>query len=172
MKLVEKMITCSYDSARAASLTTGTTAVSANQEDTGFLAVTLDGDNNDKNDPTPKVKLVASGDEVYGAVATINPNNQTVGVITKGIVPFRADVSYNSPGVTRQTELVASDVGIGVAGSADGRVTRGGVALTGGPPPTASSYTDGTGRGTSIGRLSSGSHHILWVDLSINVNNT
>ena len=167
------MVTCSYDSAQAASFTSGATAVRSNQENTGFLAVTLDEDNDNKSDPTPKVRLVSSeADAVYGAVATINPQSGTVGVITKGIVPFKADTSYTGTLLARETTLIASDIDKGVSGSANGKVQRGGVALTGGPPPTAANYTtaDGKGRGLTISRNSSGSNHILWVDLSTNVN--
>ena len=170
MKIVEQMVTCSYAATHDDAFTTDATAVRLNQENTGFLAVTLDGDN-PVTSPTPKVRLVSSEtDAVYGAVATINPQSRTVGVITKGIVPFKADPDLDANAV-RLGSLAAVDIDKGVAGSANGKVQRGGVAIATGPPRTANYTTaDGKGRGLTISRNSSGSNHVLWVDLSTNVN--
>ena len=168
MKLVKKIVTCSYDAniaiaERIAATKTDDTGVNQNQEDTGFLAVTLDGDNSVTH-PTPKVKLAGDGDAVYGALATINTQSNTCGVITEGIVPMRAVYSYQANG-TRNTALVADDLNEGVVGDGSGKIRRGGQTLTG-SPPTAASYTDGTGRGLTVGKTG----EILWVDLSTNAN--
>ena len=173
MKLVEKIVTCSYNASRASDRIQATdssanaTGVNQNQENTGFLAVTLDGDNEATN-PTPRVKLAAAGEAIYSALATINTATQRCGVITKGVVPFKADVSRTSADIP-QPSLLASDIGVGVAGSANGKVRRAGYSSQAGVnpgDPRTATYAAGTGRGLTVGRDTG----ILWVDLSFNNN--
>lgn len=169
MKLVKKIVSCTYDSSITA---TGTNGVNNNQEDTGYLAVYVDvGDttnaqtiaatDNVTTAPVPKVKLATAGEAIYGAVATINTASGRCGVITEGIVPFKAEGSRD--GNDMLVALDSNDIGKGVMGAANGRVTRAG--KTGSSPSVT--YTDGTGRGLTVGRGT----NLLWVDLSTN-NNT
>ena len=149
MKLGQKLVTCSYNPCRATDTIEATdtsanaTGVNQNQENTGYLAVTLDGDNQATN-PTPRVKLAsAAGEYIYGVVATINAATGRCGVITDGIVPIK-----------KTGNSVAGDLGFGILGGANGRVGIAGAGL---------------GRGTIVGRVSDTSP-ILWVDLDVNAN--
>ena len=173
MQLIKKIINCSYDSSIEDTNATGT-GVSQNQEDTGYLAVSLidpTADDNTTSAPVPKVRLATNLQAVYGAIATINTATGRCGVITQGIVPFKAQTSYTGT-ATRESALSAAEVGKGVMGAPNGKVQRAGVTLTG-DPPTAANYTSeaGKGRGLTIGKDRQGtSNDILWVDLSNNVN--
>ena len=81
MKLGQEITTCRYDS----SITQ--TRVNDNQEDTGYLAVSvIPGDatdaqsiadtDNDTGLPVPRVKLAdTTADPIYGALATISTGN-------------------------------------------------------------------------------------------------
>lgn len=145
MKLGQEIVSCTYDSGSATDLAT---AVRANQEDTGYLAVTLDGDNIDTT-PVPHVKLVsAAGEYIYGALATINTASERCGVLTTGIVPLKKDGA--NPGARASA---TADIGVGIKG---GGTTNGKVVAA----------AAGQGRGTTIGRTG----EILWVDLDVDAN--
>ena len=143
MKVGLPIINCKYTAANAASFTDATGGVAANQEDTGYLAVSLDGDNTTTGF-VPQVKLADTDTEsVYGVAATINPRSRTVGVIVGGIVPVRY-----------QTAPVTGDIGQGIRpdGGTAGRAKSGSAA--------------GNGRGTVVGRTG----NIAFVDLDVNTN--
>ena len=138
MKIGQKIVTCRYDS----SVTQA--KVNANQENTGYFAVSLVGDNN-FNHPVPEVKLSSNvADQIYGAVATFDSANQRCGVITTGIVPIKKD-----------------------GNSAAGDLTRGIVPTTT-EGKVALATTAGNGRGTVVNRVDSS--EILWVDLDVDNN--
>ena len=126
-------------------------AVDDNQEDTGFLAVSLDGDNADLNTPEPKVKLAdgTANETVYGALATFNSATNRCGVIVSGIVPMKK--AGTSPTITE-----AADIGKGVIPDS----TTNGIVGTGGA---------GLGRGTVVGRVAN-DNRLIWVDLDVDVN--
>ena len=146
MKLGQQIVNCSYNSSVTAA------AVRDNQEDDGFLVVTMieSGDappdnDNEETSPVPKVKLAdAVGEYIYGAVATRNEATARCGVITGGIVPLKSTATTTS-----------AMIGFGVVSSG----TAGEVAVA----------AAGLGRGTVVGRTAG---NILWVDLDVDVNAT
>ena len=141
MKLGQQIVNCEYDS----SVTQA--RVNANQENTGFLAVTLV--DTETTSPVPEVRLTAAASEaIYGVLATINTASQRCGVITGGIVPVRKNAAS-----------VTGDIGKGLASVAPGS----GNADVG---KVEASSTAGGGRGTIVGRTG----ELLWVDLDVNVN--
>lgn len=166
MKVGQEIVSCAYVDTGDRAITQA--LVDDNQENTGYLAVTIavedsfhaaDSDNVTTT-PVPKVQLMDRLDpanvspgtppatandsylRVYGALATINTASGRCGVITKGIVPFKKGAA-SAPG----------DIGTGLIP----------------PVPTNHNWTTGTvnagtggdGTGTVIGR----SGNILWVDL-------
>ena len=151
MKVGQNIVTCTYDS------TVTQSDVNANQEDTGYLAVSVvlydatDPASIARTDvtsssPTPHVGLAdnsgaTKNGQVYGALATINPASGVCGVITTGVVPFR-----------KTGASVAADVGFGIAAGG----TNGQVAVVGA----------GLGRGQVVAR----GGNRLFVDLDANVN--
>ena len=142
MKLGQELTTCAYDS----SITQA--RVNDNQEDTGFLAVTVI--DSTRTNPTPTVRLTAAASEpIYGVVATFNAASQRCGVITSGIVPVRKNGASE-----------ATDIALGIASVAAGS-----------PPNDIGkvdvSATAGGGRGTVVGRTTG---EILWVDLDVDAN--
>ena len=143
MKVGQEITTCQYDSA-----TINQTVVNTNQENTGYLAVSVvPGGTTDNATglPVPLVTLSADGNIVYGALATINTATGRCGVITSGIVPFR-----------KSGASVAGDLTKGVVGTSNAGQVVG-------------DATAGNGRGTVVGRVSNTSP-ILWVDLDANNN--
>lgn len=164
MKLGQEIISCAYVSTGDRAITEA--LVNANQENTGYLAVTIaeadahiaaDTDNV-TNTPTPKVQLLDRADpaqvtagtiddvylRVYGALATINTATGRCGVITKGIVPF---ISH--------TGTAASDIGKGIMApdASDHTIP---------PGHAVAAAAAGDGTGTVIGRRGS---DLWWVDL-------
>lgn len=134
MKVGQEIVSCKYVTSPDADAITQA-KVNANQETTGYLAVTCVADN-ETTDPTPNVQLTsATNTRVYGVVATFNPATQRCGVIRTGVVPIRKNAAS-----------AAGDMGTGVLGAANGQVDAG---------------TSGDGTGVVVGR----SGNILWVDL-------
>lgn len=162
MKLGQEMVTCAYISASGSPRAVTQALVNANQENTGYLAVTIaEADTHLAADtdnvttvPVPKVQLLDKIDttvspaveedkylRVYGALATFNAATGRCGVITKGIVPFR-----------KGEASAATDIGKGIMAPTDHAQAAGRVGV-----PSAA----GDGTGTVVGR----SGEILWVDL-------
>ena len=140
MKVGQHIVNCAYTGMTAAEVQSN---VNDNQENTGYLAVTIKvGADNDTAVPVPQVQLATttSGEErVYGALATFNAASNRVGVITRGVVPFRSI----------PTADVAASIGKGVVG---GHASNGQV---------AAGTAGGDGTGVIVGRGTD----ILWVDL-------
>ena len=134
MKVGLEMVNCAYVSAGAVGITAA--KVNANQENTGYLAVTCVADNV-TNVPVPNVQLTdGTNTRVYGVVVNINESTQRCSVVRSGVVPVRKSAASAS-----------ADIGTGIVGAANGQVTAGAA---------------GTGTGIVVGR-SSGS--VLFVDL-------
>ena len=142
MKIGQQITTCAYDS------TVTQAVVNDNQETTGYLAVSLVGDNA-QTSPVPLVKLSdAAAGQVYGALATINIRTQRCGVITSGIVPFK-----------KSAVTAAGDIAKGIVPITT-TTNRGEVSVA---------ATDGNGRGTVVNRGGDTSV-VLWVDLDVDTN--
>ena len=168
MRVGQEITSCAYVSSGPRSITAA--KVNANQEDTGYLAVTVaeydtfqttDTDN-ETNVPVPKVQLLDRLDpantggltptandnylRVYGAVVSINEATGRCGVITTGIVPFR---SYDGGG--------SGSIGTGVTAPRTGDHAS--------PVGYTTSGSSGDGRGTVIGYHTDSGIARLWVDL-------
>ena len=139
MKLVKTLTNCLHN------LSITQSVVNTNNENTGYLAVSVVPGGTTDNDtglPVPRVKLAdTAAGQVYGVAATFNAATQRCGVITKGIVP----VKKNAPSV-------AADIGRGILADS---TTAGQVAVAG---------SARIGSGTVVGRVSDTSP-ILFVDL-------
>ena len=142
MKIGQQITTCRFDG------TVTQEVVNNNQETTGYLAVSLVGDN-PQTSPLPYVKLSdAAAGQVYGALATFNEATQRCGVITSGIVPIK-----------KNGNSVAADITKGIVPITT-TTNRGEVAVA---------STDGNGRGTVVNR-GGDSSVVLWVDLDVDTN--
>ena len=146
MKLGQQIVTCEVsDSVADATITQA--IVNANQENTGYLAVTLV--DNETTSPVPSVRLTnAASEAIYGVVATFNGASQRCGVITGGVVPVRKMGAGATVDIGKGMLTVAAGGSNENIGKVEGQATA------------------GAGRGTIVGYTG----EVLWVDLDVNVN--
>ena len=145
MKLANDIVSCLYDSTDI-----NQTVVNNNQENTGYLAVSvvpvdtsdmasIARTDNESAVPVPRVKLADTATEqIYGVLATINEASERCGVITTGIVPVR-----------KSAVTTGTDISRGITAGSAGQVNV---------PASA-----GLGTGTIVARTGS----ILFVDLDV-----
>lgn len=146
MEVREVIINCGYDTTtftRAPATNPTIPEIRKGNNRDGYLVASVSASvANSTSTPVPKVKLTAAGEQIYGAIATVNTSSETTGIITGGIVPLKV-VSGTTP--------AAANIGFGVIGAAGGFVDA---------------AAAGAGRGTIVGYTG----QIFWVDLDVNAN--
>ena len=107
MKIINKVVSCLYDDTiYDGSSDPIVNSLRGNDENSGYLAVTLSTTDNNTGRPEPRVTLAdAQGEQIYGALVTLSPGSQRCGIVTSGIVPFR-----------RNSGSAAGDIGNGIWG--------------------------------------------------------